>query len=625
MLNCALNFSIERIEAPTEHSRGRGILEVDGKTFADLAAAQGRTAGLNESFGDMKLVPMLEIRLPAVGANLPPQSALTPYNISVQNLVADGSQKVAYIPLSIVTDEQSGQRVAFTARMNYLPTGAWPNAHNVRLAWVLQMLTDLPCDRKNAQDVANGCAADNYIHNAPQVVQTYYDDFTLTGLNVSEQHSAKTALIYEDPAVDPNKKDDVALTALSHGLDQSFLSARDADNNGVRDVDINEIARRFERTSNSGVSSEQRWGLDAPATNILKVERHDYPSFDQAAIFTAMTDTVGILNSKFNAAWASDNTLKPTIAYAYETQSRAMGLDESPINGNRGYVRLSPNGVAIDMQPVAWAPIELNTMVELKWTHYCRTGSSWDICAGDTYWSELDSRYAANPLPSEATDPEAAAGSIIILQLYNLQLSKGLNRVVQRGSQLISGQFANENDAQTAAYVRAGLGIGAAAVTFLVNEAMLARINDIAFKRQLSNTVNPLLKGLNTTRNILANFKQNRAKGSLIVLATLGTIAGLAVLGTYVAKGNIEAKITLKVLVIGLQTAISVADPIYQTAQWASALRAAGGSGSSILIEASEALQTTRQANAVGALLAVGVVWGFFIYSMAHCSVWHPI
>jgi hypothetical protein len=73
------------------------------------------------------------------------------------------------------------------------------------------------------------------------------DAFSLTGLNVREDHGAGVAIIYEDAAEDSNLKDDAALVALSHGLDNSLLAPRDQNNDGQRDVSLDEIARRFDR------------------------------------------------------------------------------------------------------------------------------------------------------------------------------------------------------------------------------------------------------------------------------------------------------------------------------------------------------------------------------------------
>ncbi|MFN8446941.1 MAG: LamG-like jellyroll fold domain-containing protein [Caldilineaceae bacterium] len=606
-------YAFNVIDWPRNDAQGQ-VQDIDGGTYADLAASEGRSTGANEDFGDMKLVPMLEIRINGAVTNLPAQSGLTPYNITVNNLAADGSQKVVYVPLNVITDERTGQRMAFNARMNYLPSGSWPSPHNVRLVWATQMLSDLPCDHTNAQDVAAGCASDNYIHNVPQVVQSYYDSFTLTGLNVSEQRGAKTALIYEDPTVDGNRKDDVALTALTQGLDQSFISARDADNNGVRDVDINEIARRFNHTTNSGVTGDQRWGLDS-ALNILNVEQHSYPTFDQASIFTAMTDTVSILNSRFNSYWASDNSLKPTIAFAYETQSRSLGLDAAWVGSN--YVSLSGTTVTVDMLPAS-----INTMAGFKWTHYCRSGSAWDICASDNFWSELENRYGTTPLAEDGSDPDSALGSLFLLQLHNLALSEGVNRMVQVGNALISGQYALDGDSIIATRIRTGTIVGTQAVKYIANKMVMARYtNPVPVKQQLGAQFRNLTNS-RVGRAVLAvkNIRTNRLTGGAVVLGVSIIIAGASIGLTYfaqeLASGNQDAKIALRATIVGLQMMVSVVKPLWTIYQLSNA-----GSASSVLASGSEALGVTKTANAVGAVLAISVVWGFFIYSMVSNKV----
>ena len=58
------------------------IQDADNRTFADLPRGPGDPPpAANDTYGDLKLVPMLEIRIKGNNANLPPQSALTPYNI----------------------------------------------------------------------------------------------------------------------------------------------------------------------------------------------------------------------------------------------------------------------------------------------------------------------------------------------------------------------------------------------------------------------------------------------------------------------------------------------------------------------------------------------------------------
>jgi hypothetical protein len=252
---------------------------------------------------------MLEIRIPISSANLPAQADLTPYNIMVNDLVS--GTKVAYVPLTLVTDEYSGQRVAFSGKMRYQATGSWEIPHDVRLAWVLQALVDQPCNPEDAEDIAAGCQPDGYVHNVAQPIQTYYDSWSLTGLDVSEDHGATMDLIYEDPAVDPGKTDDLALMALSFVLEHHFLVGRDENNDGQRDLTVDEIANRFDHTRNSSYSDDQRFAVP----NYLRVEKQSYTTLEQATAYTTMTETQKIL-ANFVAATTADRNVRPLIFFA---------------------------------------------------------------------------------------------------------------------------------------------------------------------------------------------------------------------------------------------------------------------------------------------------------------------
>jgi len=102
----------------------------------------------------------------------------------------------------------------------------------------------------------------------------------LTGLNVREDQGVKMAVAYEDPAVTPSPRDNVALWPLAQGLDETFLSGADRNLDGQADLTVDELARRFDRLSNGGVSEDERWGID----NILRVERNglDFAHMDRA-------------------------------------------------------------------------------------------------------------------------------------------------------------------------------------------------------------------------------------------------------------------------------------------------------------------------------------------------------
>ncbi len=371
------------------------LQDVDNKTFADSFAPTpaNPSAPATDRNGDTKLIPMIEIRIsPTTTANLnlPPQSDLTPYNVSVNSY--DTNTKVVYVPLTVQTDEKTGQRVAFTARMPYLPTGTWDTPHSVRLAWTVQMLNDIPCDPKATNAAQTGCTAladspeVGYIYNASQIVQTYYTDWTLTGIDVTEDNGAGIATIYEDPVVDTNLKDETSLWQLSHGLDNSFMSGRDADRNVQRDVTLADITRRFDRDGNASISATERWAIP----NILQVEQRNYSTLDQAISATTMTETKRILDSAFAAKWQADKSIKPLLMFASESKYRRLSLDGSKQIGN--YVGLTGSAVTFDFAPASVGALAVDTEAGLKWSPFCGGAASvpvWDACETNLYWNEL--------------------------------------------------------------------------------------------------------------------------------------------------------------------------------------------------------------------------------------------
>ena len=627
-------FAFNVLDWPQD-SQGQ-IRDVDGKSYADLTPAGGAPAA-NNTLGDMKLAPMLEVRMPTASANLPPASDLLPYNITVNDYTADGATKIAYLPLSLVTDEQTGQRVAFTARMRYLPTASWGQAHEVRLVWLVQALVDLPCDPQ-AADAEPACAADGYIHNVPQVIRSYYDAFTLTGLNVREDHGAGAAIIYEDPSVDSNLKDDTALVALSHGLDNSFLAARDQNDDGWRDVTLAEIARRFDRDANSTVTEVERWGI----ANTLQVERQTYATGDQAVVSVAMTETTRILNNAFQSYWNADQTIQPLLMFAQEETYRALGLDALRASGN--YVTLNGATLTLDMRPTGQLPVRSDTLASLKWVPYCAPEGAtprWAPCELDSYWTELEQRYAPNtPLPGYPNDPDVIAGNMAILQLYFLSLIQGYTRAVLRNNLLVSNLYTLKSDSELDGYLRTGTGLGNTVVKTLTNKFVMARFVDKVsvltylgrqFREFRGGSVAQALSNgpINIVRSFFSSGNINRLVATGIIVGVGVVLAGLAtgvyfLVDSYLSSDparNLGAKIAIKALTISITTYLSVLGPIKAALEWVKLVRSAGGTASSVLNGSSQLLGATRTASIVGTVIGVGITWGFFIYSMVANNV----
>lgn len=151
------------------------VQDWDNATFAQNLVARGHIASTGaaapaDSYGDMRLTPNLEISIPGSNGadlsqyHLPAQSALAPYNINVITSTSDGTPYGTpngvklYVPITLVTDQRTGTRVAFSARIPYLGTGAaWTVPHQMRMVWTLQMLQDIPCDPTDDHAYASGC------------------------------------------------------------------------------------------------------------------------------------------------------------------------------------------------------------------------------------------------------------------------------------------------------------------------------------------------------------------------------------------------------------------------------------------------------------------------------------
>ena len=234
---------------------------------------QGTIQDGNQSTEDIRLVPMLEIIVPAGASHLLPLDLLEQYSIMVKPL--PGGEQAVYVPLTLVTENRGSGAAAFNGKMIYNGDPNWGDVHQTRLIWMVQAQNDV-CD---TFDDAGLCS--NYSgYDIPQIVHTYEDSWRLTGFNVLENHWTDIATIYEDPAVDNDTNNDSALWLLSHGLDLSFIAGGVVTGTqGTRLWDIEEIANRFDHTTNSAIPAEQRWHI----SNTLSVATAAYSHLDEAS------------------------------------------------------------------------------------------------------------------------------------------------------------------------------------------------------------------------------------------------------------------------------------------------------------------------------------------------------
>jgi hypothetical protein len=451
------------------------------KTFFDVCIQQGRPDCLMspDSNGDIKLVPMLEIEIPGSSPLLPGSQELEKFGVFVTQ-GANGN-RFAYAPLQLVTDNRTGARTAFYGKMLYQTpwnSGAWGGAHQARLVWAVQMLTD-ECQESEGGTCVSYEADGVSKHNRLIVAATYYEDFYLTGLNVRENRGTEYAVIYEDPNVDTDFHLDTALIPASIGLDSTFLSNRDCDTtnaaggcvgDGKPDVTVNgrfqnapTIADRLDHTRNGNLTEQQRWGIP----RMLRVVNQSYPHRDLAIVSVGSVAGVNILNSHFTPHWSVTEPITPTLLYAYEDNFRALNLAPESVTpvpvGDQMVRGMDWNGRALTVNLRATVA---QTTAGMNWASYRYNGATWNAIEATAYLTELDRRYgdAIDPLDS----PESAEGKTAANQLYYLMLYNGASSLVRAGDAPIQNPAKFQTDAQQTDLLKIGLQANALVVKNLV-------------------------------------------------------------------------------------------------------------------------------------------------------------
>jgi hypothetical protein len=599
-------FAFNVLDWPEDN---KGVVQdIDNATFATL---NGRTDS-NNANGDMKLIPMLEIRMPDGGANLPDQHTLEPYGINITDLNDDGSEKAAYVPLSLISDDQTGQRVAFGGRMPFVASGSWPQPYEVRLVWLVQVLLDIPCQTAE-QD---GCGIDEYKHNVPQVIHTYYDSFQLTGLNVKEDHGARVAIIYEDPQLQPDQTRIDNLTILAGGLEESFLSSRSLIEVGKPDVDLAEIIRRFNYPAEC--SGAECWGLK----DTLRVERHDYATLDQSINDIATIQTNAVLNTHFTPLWQADKPSIPLLMYAQEVHSRALSMDVLGMDNSA----VSASGSTLTMNLDDAPMLGINSV---KWTPYCGANNpstvTWSPCLEQDWLNYVEQNNSGADPNDPADDSQLARGRVMALYLFSVILQQAITRVVSIDGQLIhlNGILMSDGDFTENIKSAQGAISGVKSLTvFVSNFFLLARFEGIQacqeFLRRIAElrdgnlghlwrAYTSLVTGYHITRGSAAMF-------TCVSFALIGLIGFLAYeFYEYVFDSpNPVATWTVHILLLVI-SAYSLLSPLLAVRMLVTVL---GQSLRSALGACSEILGASRAAARIGMIIGIVLTWGVFLYSI---------
>lgn len=643
-------FAFNVLDWPEGDNQGQ-MQDADGKTFFDVDDSTARSPNDN---GDVKVVPMLEITIEGNPDNLPPAETcaddegeaytcypdLEHYGIAVQELNDAGTDKAVYVPLQIVTDSKTGERVAFSSRMYYRPDVQWGKAHQVRLVWAVQALVD-KCDIYED----GRCVAYEEM-NVSQILHVYEDAWTLTGLHVREEHGTGYDVILEDPAVDDDVEDDATLYFLTYGLDRTFLSGSDCEDvdvgdpddpeddvclsgDGVRDIDLAEIARRFDHTRNDGYTVTETWKL----SDTMRVYTYTYDTWDEAATTLATTETTELLNAHFSGTGAT-----PTLLFVREENFRSLNMDESI--GDTGTIRWSEENPHQLTLVLSRSEVPTLTMAGLNWAPYRFQDGEWQSYPIEDYWQELDDRYGldfADEYAGEEDPEEVRAGGVFVGQVYYLTLYKGMSAIVEEDGVPLSQDYQTYDKPLWATFARIGTISIVTMIDKIVMHGFENSVKALRFLNLLHQSVQA--EGKESIRSTLNTIKHyfNKFRGwwrssgvEARALTIVGVLLGLLLVVTltlFIASGwgNFYAKATAAAVIGVLMFALQIVVPALQIRAMIGLLYESGMGAwkatGKVLSMSSEYLGASRKMAIVGLILSIGIVWGIFGYVLATTDI----
>ncbi len=614
-----LSYQTRILDWPSGDSEGQ-IQRVLDTTFATTSNTDIRSNGLNANNGDIRVIPMLEISMPFQSghyANLPvldgqPSSRgeggtpvddwldtteLEPYGIVVRDVDESATDLVTYLPVSVVTGSQGEGLQAFTSRMVYYPeqeaAGSvdWGSAHEVRLIWLVQMITD------RCQDDTEEPESCQRVESL-EIIHVYDEEWELTGMTVSEEHGLDLALMYEDPAADNDRQHDDQLWMVSWNMNNTFLRGRDCltmigsdcVSDSVRDVSIANLEQRIDEWSSN--------------SSFVEVETFSY-LHEGYGTLAGLQEIPDLLDTVFGP-YSADTT--PTILIAQERKHRLQNLDTAVFSGSNATINID-NSLAPEM-----------TMVSLSWAPYRYRNGNWENFELKNYLTLLESRLSreGNLFPLDTPEDEQEA-LLNWAQTYYTAFYFGFVGVVEIGEALVWVQYDEKVDEGFSAPEWGPLNAG----TFVVSETffwkMVAAFEVVKKSWSAIDKWNKLFKYATRNEFALDEASDLRiaqamefndfAVGAAVTFAAVGAVL---VYGGYIT-GN-ETMIEAGTILIALG---GLTMEIVRVALLISQTYVAYKAGASLLSSMTAVSAANQKMNTVNKIMAgVGffVIWGVFGY-----------
>ena len=275
---------------------------------------------------------------------------------------------------------------AFAAKMMYWPEQGtdgivdWGEAHQYRLAWLVQMITD-KCDPTAPSYNAdrNTCKRADRVDEL-DIIHVYYEDWQLSGFNVSESQGLDVAVIYEDPQTDPEPTLDDDIWRASWNLSTTWVAGRDCGVGEPGDATLPcaPDGQLDVTVSGAGSSDDIDTAVDKWSNNTSHLEVKpllNYAHSDYIGI-VGKTEVEDILETEYSAY--TDRT--PTFLFAQEKTARAVGQGDSQ-------AQLLNRQLTLDFNS---EEIETVTVTGMSWATYRYLDGKWQNYALDNYLAKLD-------------------------------------------------------------------------------------------------------------------------------------------------------------------------------------------------------------------------------------------
>ncbi|MBN1371366.1 MAG: LamG domain-containing protein [Anaerolineaceae bacterium] len=434
-------------------------------SFADgTRPIQVRDAALTEILACQEAYPVAHGTL---ADRVVDESVIHPYGIFART-DADTGEVVLYGPLQLEYNEAGSMPVAFTTRLPLTNEGNRFNDsyQEVSLVWALNLITDVckPMDPDWDSDNGDWCDAnypEHFVQDVTRIVHTYPEQFTLTGLSISEQHGVEMAVVFEDPATDSSPEFSDPLWGMANGLEKSFLSGRAT--SGERDLTVADIRDRFDPDYNSSIADgdDRLWGFAKDAFQVVYVD--DIPSSD------GLVERMQTLSTDIFEGYYDGLTNPPEVTlmiFAREIRERSTGLGAI---GNECYSGSSPDRCTLSL-----AGEDETVQAVMNWSPYERDGTTWRAMEIEDYLDRLEARWRTldeyKPDGPSGKTRDEIDGTIFVARMYAEMVNAGMATLVElNGTPVVNGDN-GEDDVEietfTSSLVKDGLGAAKLAETF---------------------------------------------------------------------------------------------------------------------------------------------------------------